>query len=293
MYGNCEYNGYTFPDELSMYKAMENNSEDGSPYMNEESFGGKKIDYESTSDIYYPTDNNDWQQQAANERRISKNTFTKAVSVNPKLTPGKYYKKLHWKKHLYFQVGNLGRGYYVHNANRVGEQVLMSNELVECDKNGKIKEEEFAMSRDVNYFGVNYKFVGVTHNVNDVSLNSTEYIYKCDNKLDVQKEDIICVENKNGFILGKVVNVYEDTILYANLSKVATAWVVDRIDITAQAARRVATERRAYVLNKLKEKQEQVETIKMYEYLAAVDPEAKVLLEELKDFGVSLPAINK
>lgn len=163
----------------------------------------------------------------------------------------------------------------------------------ECDKNGKIKEEEFVVSKDVNYFGVNYKFVGVTHNVNDVSLNSTEYTYKCDNKLDVKKEDIVCVENKNGFILGKVVNVYEDTILYANLSKVATAWVVDRIDITAQAARRVATERRAYVLNKLKEKQEQVETIKLYEYLAAVDPEAKVLLEELKDFGVSLPAINK
>lgn len=252
----------------------------------------KKIEYESTSDIYYPTDNNDW-QQAANERRISKNTFTKAVSVNPKLTPGKYYKKLHWEKHLYFQVDNLGRGYYVHNANRVGEQVLMSDALVECDKNGKILEEEFAMSRDVNYFGVDYKFVGITHDVNDVSLNSTEYTYKCDNKLDVKKEDIVCVENKNGFILGKVVNVYEDTILYANLSKVATAWVVDRIDITAQAARRVATERRAYVLNKLKEKQEQVDTIKMYEYFAAVDPEAKVLLEELKDFGVSLPAINK
>ena len=99
--------------------------------------------------------------------------------------------------------------------------------------------------------------------------------------------------NKNGFTLGKVVYVYEDTIHSANLSKVATAWVVDRVDITAQAARRVATERRAYVLNKLKEKQEQVESIKMYEYLAAVDPEAKVLLEELKDFGVSLPAINK
>ena len=106
MYGNCEYNGYTFPDELSMYKAMENNSEDGSPYMNEESFGGKKIEYESTSDIYYPTDNNDW-QQAANERQISKNTFTKAVSVNPKLTPGKYYKKLHWLEHVYFQVDRL------------------------------------------------------------------------------------------------------------------------------------------------------------------------------------------
>ena len=84
-----------------------------------------------------------------------------------------------------------------------------------------------------------------------------------------------------------------NTILYENLSKVATAWVVDRVDITAQAARRVATERRAYVLNKLKEKQEQVDTSKIYEYLAAVDPEAKVLLEELKDFGVSLPAINK
>ena len=212
--------------------------------------------------------------------------------LNLKLKPGKYYKKLHWLGHVYFQVDRLGKGTYVVSGTKVSSTVLSSNELVECDKNGKIKEEEFAMSRDVNYFWVNYKFVGVTHNVNDVSLNSTEYIYKCDNKLDVQKEDI-CVENKNGFILGKVVNVYEDTIHNANLSKVATAWVVDRIDITAQAARRVATERRAYVLNKLKEKQEQVETIKMYEYLAAVDPEAKVLLEELKDFGVSLPAINK
>ena len=213
--------------------------------------------------------------------------------LNLKLKPGKYYKKLHWLEHVYFQVDRLGKGTYVVSGTKVSSAVLSSNELVECDKNGKILEEEFAMSRDVNYFGVNYKFVGVTHNVNDVSLNSTEYTYKCDNKLDVKKEDIVCVENKNGFILGKVVNVYEDTILYANLSKVATTWVVDRIDITAQAARRVATERRAYVLNKLKEKQEQVETIKMYEYLAAVDPEAKVLLEELKDFGVSLPAINK
>ena len=213
--------------------------------------------------------------------------------LNLKLKPGKYYKKLHWLDKVYFQVDRLGKGTYVACGTKVSSTVLSSNELIECDKNGKIKEEEFAMSRDVNYFGVNYKFVGVTHNVNDVSLNSTEYIYKCDNKLDVQKEDIICVENKNGFILGKVVNVYEDTIHNANLSKVATAWVVDRVDITAQAARRVATERRAYVLNKLKEKQEQVETIKMYEYLAAVDPEAKVLLEELKDFGVSLPAINK
>ena len=217
--------------------------------------------------------------------------------LNLKLKPGKYYKKLHWLEHVYFQVDRLGKGTYVVSGTKVSSTVLSSNELVECDKNGKIKEEEFAMSRDVNYFGVNYKFVGVTHNVNDVSLNSTDfkslYIYKCDNKLDVQKEDIICVENKNGFILGKVVNVYEDTIHNANLSKVATAWVVDRVDITAQAARRVATERRAYVLNKLKEKQEQVETIKMYEYLAAVDPEAKVLLEELKDLGVSLPAINK
>ena len=213
--------------------------------------------------------------------------------LNLKLKPGKYYKKMHWPNEVYFKVDRLGKGTYVSCGTKVGEQALMSDALVECDKNGKILEEEFAMSRDVNYFGVNYKFVGVTHNVNDVSLNSTEYTYKCDNKLDVQKEDIVCVENKNGFILGKVVNVYEDSILYANLSKVATAWVVDRIDITAQAARRVATERRAYVLNKLKEKQEQVDTIKMYEYLAAVDSEAKVLLEELKDFGVSLPAINK
>ena len=153
MYGNCEYNGYTFPDELSRYKAMENNSEDGNPYINEESFGGKKIEYESTSAIYCPIDNNDWQPAAANKRRISKNTFTKAVSVNPKLQPGKYYKKLHWPKEVYFTVDLLGKGTYVVCGTKVSSTVLSSNELIECDKNGKIKEEEFAVSRDVNYFG--------------------------------------------------------------------------------------------------------------------------------------------
>ena len=58
--------------------------------------------------------------------------------------------------------------------------------------------------------------------------------------------------------------------------------------MAAQAQRRLATERREYVLNKLQEKQKQVETIKMYEYLANVDPEAKGLLEELKSFGTNI-----
>jgi hypothetical protein len=65
---------------------------------------------------------------------------------------------------------------------KVSSTVLSSNELVECDKNGKILEEEFAMSRDVNYFGVDYKFVGITHDVNDVVLPGTKvYVYKCSN----------------------------------------------------------------------------------------------------------------
>ena len=215
-------------------------------------------------------------------------------NLNLKLKPGKYYKKRHWPDELYFKVDRLGKGYYVHTSGKVGEQVLSSNELVECDKNGKLKEEEFAMSRDVNYFGVDYKFVGITHDVNDVVLPGTKvYVYKCSNKLDVQKDDVVVVENKTGLVLGRVSEIYEDNISNAHLSKVATAWVVDRVDIAEQAQRRLATERREYVLNKLQEKQKQVETIKMYEYLANVDPEAKGLLEELKSFGVSLPAINK
>lgn len=31
-------------------------------------------------------------------------------SLNLKLKPGKYYKKMHWPDELYFQVCNLGRG---------------------------------------------------------------------------------------------------------------------------------------------------------------------------------------
>ena len=214
--------------------------------------------------------------------------------LNLKLKPGKYYKKMHWPNDLCFKVDRLGKGTYVVCGTKVSSTVLSSNELVECDKNGESLEEEFAMSRDVNYFGVDYKFVGITHDVNDVVLPGTKvYVYKCSNKLDVQKDDVVVVENKTGLVLGRVSEIYEDNISNAHLSKVATAWIVARVDMAAQAQRRLATERRAYVLNKLKEKQELVETIKMYEYLAAVDPEAKVLLEELKDFGVSLPAINK
>ena len=209
--------------------------------------------------------------------------------LNLKLKPGKYYKKMHWPKEVYFKVDRLGKGAYVSCGTKVSSTVLSSNELVECDVYGKIIEEEFAMSRDVNYFGVDYKFVGITHDVNDVVLPGTKvYVYKCSNKLDVQKDDVVVVENKTGLVLGRVSEIYEDNISNAHLSKVATAWVVDRVDITEQNKRRVATERREYVLNKLQEKQKQVETIKMYEYLADVDPEAKGLLEELKSFGTNI-----
>ena len=208
--------------------------------------------------------------------------------LNLKLKPGKYYKKMYWPNKLYFKVDRLGKGTYV-GGGEVSSTVLSSNELVECDKNGKILEEEFAMSRDVNYFGVDYKFVGITHDVNDVVLPGTKvYVYKCSNNLDVQKDDVVVVENKTGLVLGRVSEIYEDNISNAHLSKVATAWIVDRVDMAAQAQRRLATERREYVLNKLQEKQKQVETIKMYEYLANVDPEAKGLLEELKSFGTNI-----
>ena len=211
------------------------------------------------------------------------------AGLNLKLKPGKYYKKMHWPDELYFKVDRLGKGYYVKDGAKVGPGALMSDELVECDSNGKIKEKEFAMSRDVNYFGVDYKFVGITHDVNDVVLPSTKvYVYKCSNKLDVQKDDVVVVENKTGLVLGRVSEIYEDNINNAHLSKVATAWIVDRVDMAEQAQRRLATERREYVLNKLQEKQKQVETIKMYEYLANVDPEAKGLLEELKSFGTNI-----
>lgn len=239
---------------------------------------------ESTPCACEPPD--DW-WSPAKDKKIKANKHKFAATMNPKLRVGSYYKKVHWHKDLYFFVTISGAKYI--DGDIVGEQVLMSDELVECDKNGKILEKEFAMSRDVNYFGVDYKFVGITHDVNDVVLPGTKvYVYKCSNKLDVQKDDVVVVENKTGLVLGRVSEIYKDNISNAHLSKVATAWVVDRVDITEQNKRRVATERREYVLNKLQEKQKQVETIKMYEYLANIDPEAKGLLEELKSFGTNI-----
>jgi hypothetical protein len=118
---------------------------------------------------------------------------------------------------------------------------------------------------------------------------SNPYIYKCDisngTTPDVQVGDMVVVENSKGYNLGIVTDVYTDSFQNAAIAKQATAWVVDKVDMTRHIKKLEATVRRDYILTKLSERQEQIQANQMYALLAQVDPEAKKLLEELTELS--------
>jgi len=54
------------------------------------------------------------------------------------------------------------------------------------------------------------------------------------------------------------------------------------IDMTTHNARIDATKKREYIIQQLEEKKKALEAVSMYQLLADLDPEAKLLVEQLK-----------
>ena len=227
--------------------------------------------------------------------------YSNMHQADVKLKKGKYYKRMGWfnraeTKDLFFVYNGSGNARYVRYkkelyTGKVGAQVLLSDDLVEVDNNGKLlaaQPEEVIMSK--NYIGGNYYYVGVRHDVNSKDIFiANPYIYKCDisngTTPDVQVGDMVVVENSKGYNLGIVTEVYIDSFQNAAVAKQATAWVVDKVDMARHLKKVEATVRRDYLLTKLNERQEQVQATQMYALLAQVDPEAKKLLEELTELS--------
>lgn len=135
---------------------------------------------------------------------------------------------------------------------------------------------------NVNYVGGDYKIVAVIYELKDINLGVEPYYFKADIDLEVRVDDLVVVESSRGYGLTKVVSVYEDNMANKDKSKQATAWVVDKVDLTKHLQKKETTERLEYIKNKLDERSKQVEAIKVYELLASVDPEAKLLIDEMK-----------
>lgn len=217
------------------------------------------------------------------------------------LPVGTYVRKTSWRKGLcakkrlntptfafiYYFEGNRG--------NIVSQSIMENGWFEECDKYGEsldsnkvninsIKEEK-EMS-NVNYVGGEYKLAVVSYDLNSDNIEFNNYVFKCDIDLEIAKGDLLVAESSRGLGIVRVCDVKENNIKNHKLALQATAWIVDKIDMTKHKQKKEATERRKYLLKQLEEKKDQLETLKMYALLAEMDPEAKKLVDELKTLGM-------
>jgi len=143
---------------------------------------------------------------------------------------------------------------------------------------GAKKVKTMRTNKDVNFIGGQYKVVKVCYLDSPLS----EYNFKVDVDTEVEKDNLLVVESTNGYGLVTVVEVLANNIDNAEEVNKATAWVVSKVDITRQEARKEATRQRAYIIKQLEERKKAVESVNMYALLAEADPEAKKLLADLK-----------
>ena len=165
-----------------------------------------------------------------------------------------------------------------------GSPVWEHDDFEYCDRQGNSKKvkkgKTMSKAKDVNYIGGEYKVVKV-HYLNE----KTTYNFKIDAALTANPGDIVVVESKHGLGLCEIEEVYDNVIANADEVKVATAWVVNLVDMTAHKQRQDATAKRGYILQQLEEKKKQLEAISVYQLIADIDPEAKKLVDELKALG--------
>lgn len=143
--------------------------------------------------------------------------------------------------------------------------------------------KEHAMENvNVNYVGGEYNVVKVYY----ISMDSTKtYNFKIDADIEVTEGDILVVEASNGLGLVCVKEFITNSIVNAKEVKKATAWVVDKVDMSRQKERKEATYKREYIIQQLEEKKKQMEAVEIYAFLAKIDPEAEKLLTELKSLS--------
>ena len=170
------------------------------------------------------------------------------------------------------------------NANEVKNDSIVweHTDYEYCDKYGieidkiKIKKEP-KMKREVNYIGGDYKIAMCSYKG-----ETRQYAFKMSIDTVVPDNAICVVESSNGYDLVRIVEVLDNNIDNAEVVSKATAWVVDVIDMTTHNARIDATKKREYIIQQLEEKKKALEAVSMYQLLADLDPEAKLLVEQLK-----------
>jgi len=167
----------------------------------------------------------------------------------------------------------------------VGPSVLSQTDLV-CVATG-VKEDgimpkEKKMERDVNYIGTDYGVVEISFDLMAPPIKT--YVFKTSLK-GIMKNDLLVVETSDGLKLVKAESDYIPKTLETKTIKKfnkAKAWVVNRVDTEIHETRIASTERKKFLLAQLAERKEAMEEVAIYKILAASDPDAAKLLEELE-----------
>jgi len=167
----------------------------------------------------------------------------------------------------------------------VGETVLGAGDLVmiRLPEQQQQQIEGVSMRKDVNYIGTGYSVVEVSYEL-DYELSLSTYYFKTSIKA-LAVGDLVVVESKQGLGLVRVVATpierSLDTEIIGKFNQ-AKAWVVNKVDTAMHDQRREATERKKFIMEQLAERREAMEEVAIYKILAASDPDAAKLLEELE-----------
>ena len=171
-----------------------------------------------------------------------------------------------------------GTWVYVQNGQ---VQRALSNERLACSNFYAVNDSVESilkgckMEKDLNYVGGEYKLVEL--------VTSHGYtVCKMDIDLEVEEGQYVVAETARGSELAHVKCVYDNTPGNYEIALEAKSWVIDVVDSTRHDARKEAHKKFQYVKAQLDERRQQADVFKVYEALAAVDPETKALLEQLK-----------
>jgi hypothetical protein len=96
---------------------------------------------------------------------------------------------------------------------------------------------------------------------------------------DLEVNDTVVVDTAQGYQLATVVGFQE-------LTKVATKWVVQKVDLTAHVERLDKEKKKKLLKDKMEQRRKKLEEIEIYKALAKEDPEMAQLVEEFQGITV-------
>ena len=147
------------------------------------------------------------------------------------------------------------------------------------------KRKGLTMVKNVDYIGRNYSVVACSY----ASSGDTRYCFKADLSLgDIEEGSRLVVESAKGYsvVTAHIQYTLDDTLTSREALasfNAAKAWVVDVVDETKHNARKEATARKELITTKLREAREAMEEEAIWATLASHNPQAKALLEQLKE----------